>query len=164
MKPSPIQKLWKYRWVILALGLHAAIFLLIAAGIFLRVWKYRAVSEGEAISPKTSVYCLILANMLALMALLLSNQIFSPQYLLWISPTIAVLSAIRREMRTIGWLFLLIALFTQLVFPFLYNFLIELHPVPVVFLFLRNLLLASILVYTIWRLPSLLYVRSISLQ
>jgi len=52
VKPSPIQKFWKYRWVILALGLHAAIFLLIAAGFFCEFGNTGPSPKGRRFPPR----------------------------------------------------------------------------------------------------------------
>jgi len=134
------------------------VFIVILGMIFIRVWQARRHTEGIETSPSQyAVYHLILINMIALIALMLFNKVLSPQHLLWVSPTLAALVAIRTEMRAMGILFLLVTLLTQLIFPFFYDFLIRLHPMAVTMLFLRNTLFLGLLFSFLYYLPGLLF-------
>ncbi|MFT4122863.1 MAG: glycosyltransferase 87 family protein [Microbacteriaceae bacterium] len=86
---------------------------------------------------------------LALVAtLIVFNKVGSPQYISWLAvPVVAAVAAggrTRSDMRMPGRLVLLIAALTQLVYPYLYDYLVTAQPLLVVILTARNLLLVAL--------------------
>lgn len=87
------------------------------------------------------------------LTLILFNKVGSPQYLTWILPPLAVGLVIDRiRWRGPAALGLVIALFTQLVYPLAYGYLLAADPVAATLLTVRNALVAVLLVWTIVRI------------
>jgi hypothetical protein len=85
--------------------------------------------------------------------LIVFNKVGSPQYVLWIAPVVAAglwahPVAFRTPARIVAWA----AGLTTLVFPVLYLPLIDLHPVAVVVLGVRNVLLVALFGWCVLRL------------
>jgi hypothetical protein len=81
--------------------------------------------------------------------MLLTNKVFSPQYLVWLGAALAALGAVAtdggRAVRFAGWLFLLVCGLTQLIFPILYDRLIfALETDMVVLLLVRDAALVAL--------------------
>lgn len=84
------------------------------------------------------------------------NKVGSPQYLVWLVPSLVVGLVVRRT----AWfapatLALAAALLTQLVYPILYQGILVPQPIAVVILTLRNLLLVALLAWTVVRVARL---------
>lgn len=84
------------------------------------------------------------------------NKVGSPQYLVWLVPSLVVGLVVRRT----AWfapatLALAAALLTQLVYPILYQGILVPQPIAVVILTLRNLLLVALLTWTVVRVARL---------
>ena len=78
-----------------------------------------------------------------LLIFMLSNRVFSPQYLIWVAAPVCVLATLGpRELRLAA-LFLAAVLISQLIFPRGYPLLKTFHPLGVALLNLRNLLLLA---------------------
>lgn len=93
------------------------------------------------------------AYWLALVLLIVvSAKVFSPQYLLWFGPLIAVMIALdgdgSRQLRLIGWLMVIAAALTSWFFPLLFDYFIEDTPslLPVTVLTARNILMLIVTV------------------
>jgi hypothetical protein len=82
-----------------------------------------------------------------LLVFMLTNRVFSPQYLIWIAAPIIVLAAHRPEQWRLWLLFLVAVLLSQLIYPRGYPLLKAFHPLAVALLNLRNLLL---IVFALW--------------
>jgi hypothetical protein len=130
------------------------LFLGIVAFLVAKVWRNRP-AESEA-SGQFIASQIILMTLILLLAFTLTNKVFSPQYLIWIGPLMAVLVAVHPNMWKIGVLFLIASAMTQLIFPQLYFLLNQFHPAMVILLNLRNALLIVILFMLIRDLPKLL--------
>lgn len=132
------------------------LFLGIVAFLTRRVWQNR-LPEGPGEEPREFVcrYVLLL-TLILLLAFMLINKVFSPQYMIWIGPLLVLLVAVDKNMRKIGWLVLIASGMTQGIFPHLYEFLNQFHPAMVILLNLRNALLIVILILLIRDLPKLL--------
>jgi hypothetical protein len=78
-----------------------------------------------------------------LLIFMLTNRVFSPQYLIWIAAPCLVLAAHRPNERRIWVLFLFAVLLSQLIFPRGYPILKAFHPLAVILLNVRNLLLVT---------------------
>jgi hypothetical protein len=76
-----------------------------------------------------------------LLVFMLTNRVFSPQYLIWIAAPIIVLAAHRPEQWRLWVLFLVAVFLSQLIYPRGYPLLKAFHPLAVALLNLRNLLL-----------------------
>jgi 4-amino-4-deoxy-L-arabinose transferase-like glycosyltransferase len=75
---------------------------------------------------------------------MLTNRVFSPQYLIWIGAPLCVLAARERASPGTFWLLLFAIVLSQLIFPRGYPVLKALHPLAIVVLNLRNLLLIDV--------------------
>jgi hypothetical protein len=76
-----------------------------------------------------------------LLVFMLTNRVFSPQYLIWIAAPVVVLAAHRPTQWRLWLLFLVAVFLSQLIFPRGYPLLKAFHPLAVALLNLRNLLL-----------------------
>lgn len=93
--------------------------------------RYRAETARGAAPVSTRLAADVVAVLLVFM---LTNKVFSPQYVIWALPFVPLLP--RRQALVCGLLFAL----TITLFPFLYDRLLSLQPGPVLLLNLRNLL------------------------
>lgn len=131
-------------------------FLGTALWISRQVWKCRNASREPEDQNVPPAYSLILITLIFLLAIILTSKVFSPQYLIWLGPLMAVLAAVRKDMVKIGVIFLLATALTQVLFPHLYDFLENFHPAMVAVLNLRNVLLVLVLILLVRDLPVLL--------
>ena len=129
----------------------AKISLFISAGILIIVYGLftgrlqKDAKEGmEKIMSKPGAVRLIQYATLAVIVFMLTNKVFSAQYLIWLCPLLPLISGGRRYL--IMALFLVAAALTQYVYP--YNYIgFELgESLPVLILTVRNLLLVAIAV------------------
>ena len=95
----------------------------------------------------TALGATVLTSVLLLL-FMLTNRVFSPQYLIWIAAPLLVLAAHQPAERRSWWTCLLAVLLSQLIFPRGYPLLKAFHPLAVVLLNLRN----GLLVWVVLRL------------
>ncbi len=120
------------------------------------VWKNR-LPESKTEDPGCRVASqMILLTLISLLAFMLTNKVFSPQYMIWIGPLMAVLVSVHPNLWKISGVFLFTAMLSQVLFPHLYDFLNAFHPAMVITLNVRNGLLILILFLLIRDLPNLL--------
>jgi len=137
-------------------GLAPFIFLSLAALIAWRVWKCGPNSDAPQ-NPRGSLAGeLLIVTLAFLLAFILTNKVFSPQYLLWAGPLFASWLGIRRNILKPGYVFLLAAILTQVTFPRLYGYLTDFNPVMVMVLNARNFLMAGIFIWLMIKMPQLL--------
>ena len=100
---------------------------------------------------------LLLVGSLALAtAFVVFNKVGSPQFVLWLGPAVAVgLAYSWKEWRVPATLVMIIAVATFFVFPVLFNPLSNNHPLAVLVLTFRNLLLVVLLCWSVLRLYAL---------
>jgi len=130
------------------------LFLGIVAVLTAKVWRCRqqeSKASGDFVSSQ-----IILMTLILLLAFMLTNKVFSPQYLIWIGPLMAALAAVYKSMWKVGVMLLIATAMTQVIFPHLYFFLNKFYPAMVIILNLRNALLMVILFILIRDLPKLL--------
>jgi hypothetical protein len=115
-----------------------------------RFWFSRA---GERFDRERA---LLLLTVLFLLGFILTNKVFSPQYLLWLAPLLAAAYGWRPRLAFAAGLFLLAAALSQAIFPRFYDQLTGLQPALVAVLNLRNAALLLLFGWLLWRLPALL--------
>jgi len=122
------------------LGFVQAVALLAVLGVIM-VRAIRERTMGVA-SPRT----LALSLTALLLALMLTTRVLSIQYIVWLLPLTVLLSGAPR------WLGIAAAILTALVFPFVYDGVLQLSVVPVTVLVLRNAALVAMLAWVTVRL------------
>jgi Glycosyltransferase family 87 len=100
----------------------------------------RALGRAER---HTVSHLLPTASAAALLVLLATSRVFSPQYLVWLLPFVAFLRPAS------GLLFAVVVAASVVVYPFLYLGLVDLQPVPILALVLRNVLLAVLALWVV---------------
>jgi MFS family permease len=132
------------------------LFLALTILITKRVWN-NPLSKSKTEDPGARVSSqMILLTLTLLLTFMLTNKVFSPQYMIWIGPLMAVLVSVYPRLWKISALFLFSCLLTQIIFPQLYDLLNAFHPAMVILLNVRNGLLILILFILIRDLPNLL--------
>lgn len=91
---------------------------------------------------------LVVAWLAALLGLIVSNRVLSPQYMVWVLPLVPLVSGTLLRLLVAG------TALTVVVFPWLYESLLDLDALPVLLVLLRNLLLIAA-----WAAAMLLLVR-----
>jgi 4-amino-4-deoxy-L-arabinose transferase-like glycosyltransferase len=132
-------------------SLSPALFLALAGVLAVRVAAARRLAGG----PRRD-FALVLLTIALLLAFMLTNKVFSPQYLLWLGPLFAVALAAERALWAPAVALLFAAGITQAIFPHFYDQLRLMQPWTVLLLNLRNLILVVLLGWLLWRLPRLL--------
>jgi 4-amino-4-deoxy-L-arabinose transferase-like glycosyltransferase len=132
------------------------LFLTITILISRSVWK-SPLSDSKTEDPSPRVASqMILLTLILLLAFMLTNKVFSPQYMIWVGPLMAVLISVHPNLWKISGVFLFTAMLSQVLFPHLYDFLNAFHPAMVITLNVRNGLLILILFLLIRDLPKIL--------
>jgi uncharacterized membrane protein len=98
---------------------------------------YRRIKTGKSQSTRIGAYAL-----LVLCIVLISGKVLSPQYLIWLIPLIPLV--LHHGKLIILAFFILISIVTYYLFPQAYLDLIDLKTIPIIFLFIRNLLLIAL--------------------
>jgi hypothetical protein len=106
------------------------IILLLAAYWFI----YRNTKSGKSQTTRLGAYALLVMGIV-----LITSKILSPQYLIWLIPVVPLVW--QRTRYAVLLVFILIGVITYYLFPHAYLDLIRLQTIPVIFLFIRNLLL-----------------------
>ena len=99
---------------------------------------------------------LLVGSLTLATAFVVFNKVGSPQFVLWLGPAVAVgLAYSWKEWRVPAALVMIIAVATFFVFPVLFNPLSNGHPLAVLVLTIRNLLLVVLLCWSVRRLYAL---------
>lgn len=92
------------------------------------------------------IACILNYSLIALLAFIITNKVLSPQFIIWLYPLIPLVAG---RWRRLSWLmFILIGRLTYLVFPVAYEGIVQVDPLIVSMLVLRNIsliILASLL-------------------
>jgi uncharacterized membrane protein len=105
--------------------------------------------EEQAVGGCVTSASLVAYSVAALLAFIVTNKVFSPQYVIWLLPFAPLL-----RLRQAGVLLAICAL-TIVLFPFDYDHLLGMELLPVLLLNLRNLLVVALLVWLlVERAPS----------
>jgi len=136
------------RWL---LPLAPVLLLALAGAVAWRFWRRKDARETSA-----SPFALLMLTITLLLGFVLTNKVFSPQYLLWLAPLFAVACGRSEALEWPGLLFLLAAGLTQVMFPHLYRLVEAMDPLMIVVLNLRNLTLAVAFAWLLWKLPRIL--------
>lgn len=132
-------------------ALSPFLFLTLSALIAARIWFLRAAARR---APAARV--VLTLSVMFLLAFMLTNKVLSPQYLIWLGPLLALAYGAQRRCLPAVIALLFAAALSQAIFPNLYDLLLELHPLPVFLLNVRNLTLVVLFGWMWWRLPRLL--------
>jgi len=87
-------------------------------------------------------------------ALIVFNKVGSPQYVAWFAAPL-VLALIVQRYSVLVRAVLVIAVLTQLIYPYLYFAVVAVHPAAIALLTVRNVLLVALFVWTVVRLAKL---------
>src|SRR5690606_4358133 len=117
----------------------------IAVGILAVLW-FRGLRLPA--SSRAAVAWLVVATVCLV---LVTNKVFSPQYLIWLAAALAALGMVAEdaEVWRVGRLFLLMCVLTQCFYPTLYRFLTALEPAMVTVILLRDLLLLTVTAFAV---------------
>ncbi|MCB9555598.1 MAG: DUF2029 domain-containing protein [Deltaproteobacteria bacterium] len=134
--------------------LGASSWVLLAAYLAVCAWFFRAMVLRRP-SERSERRVLLIRGLLAtLLVLLATAKVFSPQYLLWVTPVLALLAGdLRRQLGSGFGRSVLLFLLTSLLLYFYYRDMLRVDALPVTLLFVRNALV-------IWLLFSLLRGRT----
>ncbi|MEO8907277.1 MAG: glycosyltransferase 87 family protein, partial [Microbacteriaceae bacterium] len=114
----------------------------VVAIMALIVWARRRGAEPERL--------LLVGSLAIATACIVFNKVASPQYMLWLTPIVAIgLLSSWQRWRTPAVLLAVISLLTTLVFPVLYLALVALNPFVAALLTLRNALLVAVLIWCV---------------
>ena len=116
--------------------------LLVVYGLFYRHLRKDSEGDTEAIMSGPPAAGLIRYATLVIIVFMLTNKVFSAQYLIWLCPLLPLVAAGRRYLIPV--LFVVAAVFTQYVYPYHYIEFELTRSVPVFILSVRNLLLIAI--------------------
>jgi hypothetical protein len=86
-----------------------------------------------------------------LLLFMLTNRVFSPQYVIWIAAPVVVLAAHQPEQRRLFGLFIFAVLLSQVIYPRGYPVLKAFHPLAVFVLNVRNLTLVAFMLWLVRR-------------
>ena len=103
---------------------------------------FRRTKPGKSQSTRIGAYAL-----LVICIVLITSKVLSPQYLIWLMPLVPLL--VQRGRYIILGVFILTGAITYYLFPHAYLELIDLKTVPVIFLFIRNLLLVALTILVV---------------
>ncbi len=119
--------------------------LVVMAALWLRAWR-----RGATISAETVGWIMLTTTGL----LILTNKVFSPQYLLWLSPVAIAMVAVAPRadtgVRRFVVLLLSVGILTQLIYPILYLWISGVYwanPLGVMLLAIRDVALIGFVVY-----------------
>jgi hypothetical protein len=125
--------------------LATGLALLWMAVMWLRMWL-----AGDSITAETVGWMMLASTGL----LILTNKVFSPQYLLWLSPVAIAMVALapRRDtgVRRFTVLLLLVGVLTQLIYPIVYGWVVGIYwanPIGVLLLAVRDVALIGFVIY-----------------
>jgi uncharacterized membrane protein len=119
----------------------SAVSLIAVYGLF--AWNSRRdVNEsGEKALSRPAAITLIQYTTLAVIVFMVTNKVFSAQYMVWLCPLLPLVIGEKRYL--VAGLFLVAAVFTQYVYPYDYGGFERGQALPVFALFFRNLLLIA---------------------
>jgi len=125
--------------------------LLLVAGVYVLIWRRRALLRA---APES----IPLAALACVLAFTVCNKVLSPQFLCWTFPLVALVVAGRGGwQRATGILTLVAILLTQIEFPDLYWRMVDLEAGPVAVVVVRNTVLVAAAVFAalaVWKLPA----------
>jgi hypothetical protein len=108
----------------------SAVLFAVCAGLVIAQRRFRNDAVGA---------CLL--SCVLLLIFMLTNRVFSPQYLIWVAAPLCVLCALQPTQRKLWALFFAAVLLSQLIYPRGYPVLKAMHPLAIALLNVRNLLL-----------------------
>jgi hypothetical protein len=130
-------------------SIQAPLFLAIAGAI---AWRFLALRRLLPLA--TRDLAVLLLGAVFLLAFILTNKVFSPQYLLWIGPLLVLAYGFRPRLAAAVVVLLVASALTQAIFPRFYKQLRELQGPLILLLNLRNVILVALLAWLGWTLAA----------
>jgi len=140
-------------------SLSGPLFLALVGAI---AWRFLALRR--ALPPAARDLAVLLLGTVLLLAFILTNKVFSPQYLLWLGPLFALAYGFRPRLAPAVLALLLASALTQAIFPVFYRQLKELRAPLIVLLNLRNLILVALLAWLGWTLAKRLGEEPVAIE
>jgi hypothetical protein len=109
------------------------------------IWRRRATIMSDPRYVPLAVFALTVAIMVF-------GKVFSPQYVIWLLPALALVAV---EDRLLGALGFVVLLLTQIEFPSLYWRLVDLQSSVLMLVSVRNILFVALYAVALWRLANL---------
>ena len=125
--------------------------LLLVAGVYVLVWRRRALLRA---APEY----IAVAALACVLAFTVANKVLSPQFLCWTFPLVALVVVGKGAYQRVAGILTLVAIaLTQVEFPDLYWRMVDLEPGPVAVVVVRNAVLvaaAIVAAVAVWKLPA----------
>lgn len=130
-------------------AIQAPLFLAVSGAI---AWRFLVRYRRLPLTARD--LAVLLLGAVFLLAFILTNKVFSPQYLLWIGPLLALAYGVRPRLAPAVVVLLVASALTQAIFPRFYQQLRELQAPLILLLNLRNVILVALLAWLGWTLAA----------
>lgn len=132
-----------------SLAVQAADILLLVTVVFALAFALWRFLRGGWTHESAALFALLL-----ILLLVVTNKVFSPQYVVWIGPAIAVVSLLSsRSLRVLQIGMIVTAALTMVIYPVTYDALLHTGSIwPLLYLVIRNLLIVALTVFVGYQL------------
>ena len=103
--------------------------------VYILFWHREGKPKG---SGDSDTAYLVNFSILVICVLLITLKVFSPQFIIWLLPLVAIINGRRRQ--TLWIVFIAVGLLTYCIYPMHYSELVNMQPAAIIALFVRNLL------------------------
>lgn len=135
--------------------------------IVVLLWRARrATMRAGRLTPGFEQRLIVRGSFALVGALIIFNKVGSPQYMLWLTPIVAVGLAVEPDAwRSVAWWMAGISVATTIVFPILYMPLVDADPVAASVLLARNVMLVGVFAVSVaglWRMGAVAPTRALA--
>ena len=135
--------------------------------ILLLLWRARrAAAHARPVTPGFEQRLIVRGSFALVGALIIFNKVGSPQYMLWLTPIVAVGLAVEPDAwRSVAWWMAGISVATTIVFPILYMPLVDADPDAASVLLARNVMLVGVFAVSVaglWRMGAVASARALA--